>query len=207
MTSPAKLQDRAAVIRRQQLPPPPKATQQCPTGFLKHRGSCYHLLAPAAEPINQYGNSTVQRNHSAARLYCASLGSQLLSIESESEQLFIERALAKTGGKAFWTSGRPVPSEGKWQWESTGHELGYVNWLADYSSWPYEAAHDGSNCLIIDATSDYQWMFWPCDRSYYIVGAKRSTRVPIGLVCKLSNRQGGTPSRRKAKAKHKSDMA
>ncbi|KAI0222459.1 hypothetical protein LSAT2_026302 [Lamellibrachia satsuma] len=108
--------------------------------------TCYKLV-----------RSKVKRSH--ARAYCQGLkkGADLVSIESEDEQIFLADLILETKPDCsmFYTSGREE-RPGVWVWQATGEPFNYTAWSPD----PLQPDNSGGICFIWNHVRQKGWMTW-----------------------------------------------
>ncbi|XP_060590965.1 perlucin-like isoform X3 [Ruditapes philippinarum] len=135
----------------------------CPIDFIKHENSCYHIFAT---PTLKWWE---------AMAYCEIYGGgegTLATVESESEQLFLENELKKAFpnpvGKDFWLGANDVTHEGTWVW------IKKDEYVQEYTHWaPGEpSSRTSENCLALYDGLQYKWNDAPCN-------------LPEGFICEL----------------------
>ncbi len=114
------------------------------------------------------------RTWSAARDYCASLGTKLLKLNSKAENDFIQSKVRF----AAWTGGS-TPSIGgtKWSWQFDNSQFWTSGWTPGsgkavngaYTNWDSFEPAFGGTCLALDAITN-KWHAGACG-------------VPLGFVC------------------------
>ncbi|XP_060590940.1 perlucin-like [Ruditapes philippinarum] len=138
----------------------------CPIDFVKHENSCYHIFAT---PTLKWWE---------AMAYCEIYGGgegTLATVESESEQLFLENELKKAFpnpiGKDFWLGANDVTHEGTWVW------IKKDEYVQEYTHWAPGQPSSGTseNCLALYDGLQYKWNDAPCN-------------LPEGFICELSAR-------------------
>ncbi|KAK6181672.1 hypothetical protein SNE40_009482 [Patella caerulea] len=83
-----------------------KCYSGCPSGFFRHNSSCY--VVPRV--LVTWGQAVV---------YCRALNSELLTIETEDEQTFLQKEMLKHHGENFWLAATDLVVEGEWRWANT----------------------------------------------------------------------------------------
>ncbi|XP_060588901.1 perlucin-like [Ruditapes philippinarum] len=140
----------------------------CPIDFIKHDSSCYHIFAT---PTLKWWDAMAY-----CGIYADGEGS-LASIESESEQLFLEKEL-KTKypnpvQKDFWLGANDITHEGTWVWiKKDEYVQMYTNWAPGEPN-----SGTGENCLALFDMEQYKWNDAPCD-------------LPEGFICEVPVRNG-----------------
>ncbi|XP_052815045.1 perlucin-like [Mya arenaria] len=134
----------------------------CTDGWTSHGSSCYKF-------------ATDIETWSSARLFCKWHSSDLIVIETESEQRwFHKQALTFNHtdvDEGFWLGGTNWEQDAHWIWESTGAELTYQTWGAQQPNNQNGTEH----CLSAVKYFDYVWNDAPCDRKIQYVCEKSST--------------------------------
>ncbi|XP_052778510.1 perlucin-like protein, partial [Mya arenaria] len=129
----------------------------CSNGWIAHQSSCYKF-------------ATDIENWSAARQLCKWHSSDLMAIETESEQRwFHTQALTfnhTDGDQGFWISGSDWEQDKHWIWESTGAALTYQTWGFQQPNYRNGSEH----CLAALKVFDYKWSdeFCDWDRLQYV---------------------------------------
>ncbi|KAI0216164.1 hypothetical protein LSAT2_031802 [Lamellibrachia satsuma] len=107
---------------------------------------------------------------SQARTYCQSIapGADLVSIESEIEQIFLVDAILDSQHpcQRFHTSGRKN-SSGAWVWQGTGRPFNYTAWG------PGEPSGNGDHCVLWERMQ--KWTLWDDENS----------RVKSCFICEI----------------------
>ncbi|KAK6181673.1 hypothetical protein SNE40_009482 [Patella caerulea] len=85
-----------------------KCYSGCPSGFFRHNSSCY--VVPRV--LVTWGQAVV---------YCRALNSELLTIETEDEQTFLQKEMLKHHdlNQVFWLAASDMLVEGSWRWVRT----------------------------------------------------------------------------------------
>ncbi|XP_021374576.1 perlucin-like [Mizuhopecten yessoensis] len=135
---------------------------ECPDGFVKHGGSCYHVVR-------------IKATWPESDVYCHAVGSDLATIETREEQHYLAGLLAANAGAynppQFWIGGNDIAEEGNWIWLKSKTPIGDQ----DYSNWingdvlPVTA---DENCLMITKGGRWQWEDNNCDDHYFFVCEK-----------------------------------
>ncbi|KAH3815001.1 perlucin-like [Dreissena polymorpha] len=112
---------------------------QCPNGFELNDNSCYKVSALEASWIE-------------AKSFCRLLGSELLVIETATEEAIVEGLLTKLHGshidEDYWASGADIARENDWRWMTSDG----VSFRMNYTHWGAGQPDNGggnSNCLVI----------------------------------------------------------
>ncbi|XP_045208495.1 perlucin-like [Mercenaria mercenaria] len=135
----------------------------CPIDFERHEDSCYQIFAnptlkwwEAMEFCQIYGNGE----------------GTLATVESESEQLFLENELKKKFpspvGKDFWLGANDITHEGTWVW------IRKNEYVQEYTNWAPGEPNSGTNenCLALYDGLQYKWNDAPCG-------------LPEGFICEI----------------------
>ncbi|XP_021374596.1 perlucin-like isoform X2 [Mizuhopecten yessoensis] len=135
---------------------------ECPDGFVKHGGSCYHVVR-------------IKATWPESDIYCHAVDADLATIETQDEQHFIEGHLITNAGAydpaRFWIGGNDIAEEGTWVWLKSktpiSHQT-YSNWK-DGIALPLSARE---NCLELSQRYHWQWNDNNCDDHYFFVCEK-----------------------------------
>ncbi|XP_060601412.1 perlucin-like [Ruditapes philippinarum] len=127
----------------------------CPIDFIKHENSCYHIFAT---PTLKWWE---------AMAYCQIYGGgagTLATVESESEQLFLENEMKKafpnSSRRHYWLGANDVTHEDTWVW------IKKDEYVQEYTPWaPGEPNNEGKseNCLGLYDRYQYKWNDAPCN--------------------------------------------
>ena len=154
-----------------------ESTYVCENSWIGHGGHCYL----------EY---TEEEDWCDAQSYCRSHGGYLVSIETESENNFIEGTFPDG---SYWIGGNDLAVEGVYVWDS-GNALTFANWNV-YQPDSYTGDED---CLW--ANSDWRWHDRKCHRPFKSICEKEpsnsldagsttppsvssSTSISTGTVC------------------------
>ncbi|XP_078312803.1 coadhesin-like [Crassostrea virginica] len=114
-------------------------TSSCGSGWHQSNGRCYRM----------FGNT----NWISALRTCQSNGANLVSIESSTEQSYVEGLI---GGNSVWTSGIDGNKEGYWFFASGTRSWSYTKWH------PGEPNNSGGEHCIHILTNRNGWNDLPC---------------------------------------------
>ncbi|XP_069065370.1 CD209 antigen-like protein C isoform X2 [Pleurodeles waltl] len=124
----------------------------CPVGWKAHAGNCYYF-------------SSVQQPWESAKVDCIRRGSQLVTVKSKEEQIFLAQ---NVNGKEHWIGLSDSAQEGTWQWVN-GAPLRVSFWQ---SGEPNNAKND-EDCAEIEPTVTWNdddcssSRHWICEKSRF----------------------------------------
>jgi len=112
------------------------------------------------------------RDWFAARAYCQGLGGELISINTEVENVWAYTEDIEGG--SIWTSGNDLEAEGVWRWmDGTYVNEGYRNWAATQPN----NALAGEDCAVLHSGAG-DWNDIACGETMFGTG-------PISLICEF----------------------
>nr|ABO26592.1 putative perlucin 3 [Haliotis discus discus] len=119
---------------------------RCRGGFHKHGGSCYWF-------------SNIRGTFAEARSICRFLGSDLASITSAAEDVFI-RGYATQRGKAkvYYLGGADLGLESSWIW-TRNKPFTFTNWGSGQPG----NSKNNEHCLALQSSDGYRWHDYNCD--------------------------------------------
>ncbi|XP_067829085.1 hepatic lectin-like [Heptranchias perlo] len=133
------------------LPTPECQDLQCPRNWLHFNQSCYYF-------------STKRATWNSSKLYCSIRGTQLLVINSVTEQHFVS---LETESRRFWIGLIDHGNDGKWQWvDGTDYETTPTFWM------PGEPNSQEEGCAHLWV--DGMWNDAPCSTKDYWICEKES---------------------------------
>nr|ANG56318.1 C-type lectin [Meretrix meretrix] len=133
------------------------AFSACPTGWKHHAGKCYKF-------------STGKQNWVDARSMCKFHNSDLIEIETDTEQHWVRQQALKFNhtdlDDGFWIGGTDWGNEGTWIWEPSQTPISYIVWGQGQPN----NRNNSENCLASMKYFDYIWSdeFCDWDRLQYI---------------------------------------
>ncbi|XP_048746638.1 perlucin-like [Ostrea edulis] len=139
------------------------ARGDCPNGFTRHDNSCYVI-------------NNVLATWAQASIYCHAIKAELVSIETQAEDIFLRGFLQNEGSKydppRFWVGGSDLLQEGEWTWTKTGSLVGSQG----FSHWgpgqPDNGSHSDEHCMELESGHNWAWNDDDCEDTKHFICEK-----------------------------------
>ncbi|XP_045170520.2 C-type lectin domain family 10 member A-like [Mercenaria mercenaria] len=131
---------------------------RCPTGWHKHKHSCYFLSSSTATWDN-------------AMNWCKRNGGQLVEYSDRGELKFIVDLVKVVSNwdnniwTGFWTGADDTKHEGRWKWSKSGKSFTFTNWKAHQP----DNGSGTEHCMVTLVNSNGQWNDEQCYVRYKFV--------------------------------------
>jgi len=113
----------------------------------------------------KYFYSDRQYSWSDALIYCKAIGMELISIESEEENLAVHKTLTQVLGLTtcwIWTSGTDMGcGKDEYTWLGTGEKISYFNWQKGFEHTTQEP--NVTYCVHVIVHGSGNWNRFPCE--------------------------------------------
>ncbi|XP_048780982.2 echinoidin-like [Ostrea edulis] len=127
----------------------------CRDGWTKFQESCYLFASD-------------QASWPEAAAFCVTMNSNLVEIESATENAFIEGELKIIHGHdshaqnqnevSYWLGGNDLEVEGTFKWARSGESVTFTDWNPGQP----DDFHSGEDCMELQGAMDYHWNDLPC---------------------------------------------
>ncbi|XDV33818.1 hypothetical protein PO909_004087 [Leuciscus waleckii] len=123
-----------------------------------------------------YYFSSEKLTWSSSRAFCVSKGTDLVTITSQSEQMFLNSEIKDQ----YWIGLNDLQTEGNWVWvnNQTLTETGVQFWFQRVSeksepdNWRGNDAN-GENCAVVTSSNNYSWFDVSCNFMYNFICEKK----------------------------------
>ena len=102
-----------------------------------------------------------------ARAFCLIYGYDLLTVNNENENTWIDDRLNAWGGR-WWAGYNDIASEGSWGW-SSGANASYTNWDDDQPNNWGASWTDGQDCVLLNDRDGGRWNDAECDYGFWFI--------------------------------------
>jgi len=110
---------------------------------------------------------SITRTWDDARAYCMMFGYDLVTVESGTENDWLNAAERRLGGnnQDWWYGGTDAAMEGTWRWAPTMTDVGYSDWVGAEPG----AGGAAENCMSNENRSSPEWSSRACSQMYRFV--------------------------------------
>merc|ERR1711894_729150 len=125
----------------------------CPTNWTSNAGSCYHFSHDYEPWLS-------------AMLVCKMWDSNLVTIESPAEQIFVQQSATQSQVGGYWLGGSDLDIEGTFVWQADGavKQISFENWAPNEPN----NRHKDENCMYMKRDTHYTWTDEDCsDKHHY----------------------------------------
>ncbi|CAG9859690.1 unnamed protein product [Phyllotreta striolata] len=143
-----------------------------------------------------YIGNQVALSYLDASRFCEYIGMELVSIESNEENMYLHKYLRDTvAGTSFWSGGSRLIDGMNWYWLPSGRKVTYTKWL------PNEPGSKTEHCIQLQFQRD-QGLFWndlPCTNAQNFICEAPTSKIAQCPVqdhqCNGQNEHCGKPTK------------
>ncbi|ESO87767.1 hypothetical protein LOTGIDRAFT_234989 [Lottia gigantea] len=132
---------------------------RCATGFTRFKTQCY--VVPDASVT--WGD---------ALEFCHTFDSELVRVDDEEEQNFLEGYLTKKRASHFWIAATDLTFEGDWRWCNTMGPVVKTFWGPYQPDNKMNRKGHVQDCVVLSDRTHYRWYDEDCEQKYHFVCEK-----------------------------------
>ncbi|XP_060074905.1 perlucin-like [Ylistrum balloti] len=146
--------------------------EACPNGWTRHDASCYFFV-------------DIHETWQDASAHCEALDSQLASIQSEREDVFLRNTLHQlhvhdsTARVMYWLDGTDIATETEWTWAYSEEPITkYTHWCPHQP----DNANANEDCLRLGKFCDFGWDDGDCETKEFFICERHDKEYVYNFV-------------------------